>query len=96
MPQLLHFLKVDQQTRLSAPVADPASAAAATTTGTEGDEDGEDNTRTAVPLGGRVFFNQSDTVRTVCLPSFAKSLHLQRYSNKRARGVCTGHRLGLP
>jgi hypothetical protein len=52
MPQLLHYLKVDDQTRLSTPLPGPATGAA---------EEGE-AVPAAVPEGGRAFFNQKDTV----------------------------------
>jgi hypothetical protein len=59
MPQLLHYLKVDDQTRLSTPLPGPATGAAV--------EEGE-AVPAAVPEGGRAFFNQKDTVsaETAC------------------------------
>jgi hypothetical protein len=54
MPQLLHYLKVDDQTRLSTPLPGTATGAAA-------EEEGE-AVPAAVPEGGRAFFNQKDTV----------------------------------
>jgi hypothetical protein len=53
MPQLLHYLKVDDQTRLSTPLPGTATGAAV--------EEGE-AVPAAIPEGGRAFFNQKDTV----------------------------------
>jgi hypothetical protein len=59
MPQLLHFLQVDEQTKLAAPVPAPASAAGEG----EGGAAAEDGPPTATPEGGRAFFNKSNKVR---------------------------------
>ena len=70
MPQLLHFLRVDEQTRLSAPVL-PTTTTTATTADNIGMDaaarDGEVDPPTAVPEGGRSFFNKSDNVSDTCM-----------------------------
>jgi hypothetical protein len=69
MPQLLHFLQVDEQTKLAAPVAAPAPAA--------GDSEvtaAEDGPPTATPEGGRAFFNKSNKVSS-CLNGRSSSLN---------------------
>lgn len=66
MPQLLHYLKVDQQTRLSAPElpTPPAPGALREGEGGEGGQGPEEaDPPAAVPQGGRAFFNQNETVR---------------------------------
>ena len=62
MPQLLHFLRVDEQTRLSAPVL-PTT----TTSDNIAMDATEVDPPTAVPEGGRAFFNKSDNVSDTCM-----------------------------
>lgn len=63
MPQLLHFLKVDQQTSLAAPVPRDPTAMDVPQEGEEGHQTEQPPPPPAAPEGGRHFVNKSQRVR---------------------------------
>lgn len=63
MPQLLHFLRVDEQTRLSAPVI-PSNSTEENVSKADSVDAGEEQ-ELPLPEGGRAFFNKSDNVRFI-------------------------------